>query len=310
MNRDPILHIGFHKTGTTFLQNHFFYRKDQGFVCPWTVYTGEAIKHFVLEHPKRFDPYQVRKSFDAATKKISNAELVPIISHEDLCGYPVYSRYYGYETASRLKKTFPNSRVIIGIREQNSMIKSLYGQYVRQDGEWGIDQFLGTGSEQPGFSPICRLDHLEYNLLVEYYIDLFGKESVLAIPYELLKKDQHLFLDTIMQFSGVTNKFRKVYDPLNIGRGSGTLEINRILNRYIKRQPLWNGNYKLTPFSWKLKHKICDLIDKITPNKLQDKHEKYLKNFIQHRVVNYYTDANRKLQTYTPFDLNSFGYKI
>ena len=65
----------------------------------------------------------------------------------------------------------------------------LYGQYIRQDGEWPIQTFLGNGREPPGFVPICRLDHLEYDLLASHYARLFGDSQVLVLPYEVLPKE-------------------------------------------------------------------------------------------------------------------------
>ena len=51
-----LIHIGFHKTGTSYLQRYLFFKDSPDpFVAPWTVRSGEAIEHFVLTHPARFD---------------------------------------------------------------------------------------------------------------------------------------------------------------------------------------------------------------------------------------------------------------
>jgi len=44
------------------------------------------------------------------------------------------------------------------------MIRSTWGEYVRKDGEWPLEEFIGPGEGKPGFRPICRLDHFEYSL--------------------------------------------------------------------------------------------------------------------------------------------------
>lgn len=46
----PLIHIGYHKTATTFLQEELFTDTER-FVTPWGPQAGQAIEHFVLEHP-------------------------------------------------------------------------------------------------------------------------------------------------------------------------------------------------------------------------------------------------------------------
>lgn len=86
---DIPIHIGFHKTGITFLQDFLFSNDSKGFSSPWTVQSGEAIKHFVTSQPERFEPRQTRMEFLSAVEKNGTEELVNVISHENLSGYPV-----------------------------------------------------------------------------------------------------------------------------------------------------------------------------------------------------------------------------
>ena len=46
----PLIHIGYHKTATTFLQQELF-ADDRTFQAPWKPQSAEAIEHFVLTHP-------------------------------------------------------------------------------------------------------------------------------------------------------------------------------------------------------------------------------------------------------------------
>jgi hypothetical protein len=255
----------------------------------------------------RFDAAAVRAAFFAAIPD-NMASHVPVISHEDLCGYPVYSRYYGHQVADRLHATFPEAKILITIREQKSVLRSLYGQYVRQDGEWPIEMFLGSGAEPPGFAPICRLDHLEYDLLASHYARLFGQEQVLVLPYELLKASPIEFQQRIHDFAGTGAMAKSTHSRELVGHGALTLRWLRRLNRVVRLRPDWDGNWRTLPLSVRAKAKVAKLMDKVFPTYLQRAEEKRLNAFIDRRVAGYYGESNRRLQKLCEFDLASFGY--
>lgn len=308
----PIIHIGYQKTGSTFLQTHFFSRSDRGFNGPAQALSpaGGAIEQFVLAHPKYFDPAKSREYFEKYWCMEDSEDLIPVISHEDLSGDGIRSRYHEFIVANRIKKAFPDARILICVREQKSRIYSLYGQYVYLDGEWPINHFLGTGSEQQGFCPSCRLDHFEYHLLIEHYIDLFGADSVLVLPYEILRQNPATFIGLIYDY--VENTFDAEYDDIaeNVGIGAATVELRRRLNRFFKRQPLWDGNYENTPLFWRAKNRLCRYSARFAPESLNRRYENKLRDFIAERVSSYFNESNKITQRYIDFDLASLGYDI
>lgn len=310
MGRRVLLHIGFHKTGTTYLQDHVFNRAEKGFCAPWTVFSGEAIEHFVVTHPARYDPQAVANEFFLAAERLGHSNTIPVISHEDLCGYPVFRRYYGRDVAGRMHAAFPQAIVLIGIREQRSMLRSLYGQYIVQDGEWPISQFIGTGQERRGFVPICRLDHFEYHLLVDYYIGLFGKERVFVLPYELLKRKPVEYEQALHDFVGTGKRAQKALPPSNIGKGALTLAIRRRLNRFSKLPPLWDADYHSLPLSYRAKERFCRILERSIPKPWHEAEDRDLRQFIAGRVLNYYKESNRILSDTIGIDLSEFGYDM
>ncbi|MGB5311120.1 MAG: hypothetical protein WBN38_03550, partial [Polyangiales bacterium] len=60
----PLLHLGYHKTATTWLQNAVFSDEDLGFISPWGAQAGIAVDEFVLANPFRFNPTQARLRFE------------------------------------------------------------------------------------------------------------------------------------------------------------------------------------------------------------------------------------------------------
>jgi len=120
-------HIGLQKTGTTFLQKEIFPQLKK--TCYFSFY--KAISEL--------DTLRLSKNenqvFNAAKKikKVFNGEK-NLISYELL-----YDLYFMDQTelnrvANRIKKFFPNAKIILGIREQASAINSIYKQYVFSGG--------------------------------------------------------------------------------------------------------------------------------------------------------------------------------
>ncbi|WP_103174358.1 hypothetical protein [Paracoccus sp. SY] len=150
----PLVHIGYHKTATTFLQQELF-ADDRTFQAPWKPQSAEAIEHFVLTHPRRFDPGAIRDSFLATCRDDGR---VPVISHEALAGNPVYRRYNSDRIAARIAACFPDACILIGVREQASLLHSLYLQYISQGGTEDIHAMLRQNADHIGFRPLLRMD--------------------------------------------------------------------------------------------------------------------------------------------------------
>lgn len=305
-----LIHIGYHKTGTSYLQRYLFFQDPPvDFVAPWTVISGEAIEHFVLTHPARFNAEAVRNAFDSKQRDKKSRQ-VPVISHEDLCGVPMLARYYGFQVAERLHQTFPHARILITVREQKSALRSIYGQYIRQDGEWPIQTFLGTGNEPPGFSPICRLDHLEYDLLASHYARLFGDGQVLVLPYELLAKNPIEFQQYIHDFAGTGATAQAKFERELAGLGAYSLKLMRRLNKFIRQPPDWHGDWSRNPVLLRAKIKLCNTVDSILPSSWHNPEHNRLTSFIEKRTAGYYKPSNNRLQELTKFDLKSYGYEM
>lgn len=112
IDSDIILHIGLHKTATTWLQNEIFSKMNV-----------EYIHDFNLSTPLK-------------KNKV-------IISHEKLSGNPVFlsSATTRYVYANRLSRIFPNAKVIISFRDKKSWVSSLWKQYIIEGGTKKFEDF-------------------------------------------------------------------------------------------------------------------------------------------------------------------------
>lgn len=305
-----LIHIGYHKTGTTWLQDHVFNNPGKGFISRWTVQSGEAVEYFILKHPLRYDPEEVRRAFRNSYG--DTRDFCPVISHEDLSGYPISGRFnsLGFNICDRIHQAFPKAKVLIVVREQKSALLSLYREYVRADGEASIKGFLGTGKDKPGYPPVCRLDRLEYHLLVSKYFELFGRENVLVLPYEYLRKSAAWFEQQIHDFCETGAIADEDLSPRNVGWLGVTLALRRRLNRFVHLPPKWNGGWHGRPLFHRLSYRLCDAFDQLVPARLHRAADERLKQFISERVEGYYADSNRQLGELLGIDLRALGYEM
>ena len=298
----PFLHVGYHKTGTSWLQESVFNQAAFGFVSPWS--PNQIVARFVTVNPFLFDPARTLDLFKAGLMDAGAKNLVPVVSNEDLSGYPATGKYYGREVADRLAATFTHAKVLIGIREQKSMLMSMFRQYIRQGGNLPLEDFIGARHVTEGFSPLCRLDHFEYDAFVRYYQDLFGPESVLVMPLELLKQDTGAYLSRVRSFLGINNQGEPSTEKVNVGSGGMTLALQRRLNRWTRKNSLGANR----GVGWRLAVWCCRASDRFIPGSIQRAVDTKYKQVIKAHVGDYYEPSNTRLSKIIDIDLSRLGY--
>jgi hypothetical protein len=101
--------------------------------------------------------------------------------------------------AERLHRALPAARILIVTRRQDTMLRSFHWLYVRLGGHRSFRAMLER-DEIEGWRWDHR--HLEYDLRVAHYVELFGRENVKVLPVELLKRNPELYLAEISDFCG------------------------------------------------------------------------------------------------------------
>jgi hypothetical protein len=302
----PLIHIGLHKTGTTFLQANVFSAPGSCFRQVWSF--GEIAERIILPHPMRFDPAAQRADFDRAFDRAFDGRGVPVVSHEALSGVPSAGRYHGFEVAGRIHAIFPDARILIGVREQRSMIRSLYDEYVVRGGVDTAEDFLGVGLIRTGFRPLCRLDHFEYDLIWRRYAELFGPENVLVAPLERLGLDQSAYLARLCAFSGVPDMTLADLPRRNVGRGALTMEIERRLNHVIRFKRGRFEGYGAYPWPIRARNRFLRLFQRAIPARFHARRERKLRALIAEIVGDSFAPSNRRLAEATGLDLADLGY--
>lgn len=130
-NVNPLIHIGYPKSGSTWLQRNVFRNPKLGFF--------EQSRHKVTElliAPNTFDfeAATCRQQFLPDIQQAQERGLHSVLSQEMLTGRAHTGGYNGATNAERLAQVFPNAKILIVIREQKRMILSSYKQYVKGGG--------------------------------------------------------------------------------------------------------------------------------------------------------------------------------
>jgi hypothetical protein len=292
-----LFHLGYPKTASTWLQNNFFGFDTDKFICPWGARAGRAIDHFVLTSGFIFDPQVVRDELQETLIESMDSERVVVISEESLISGICSGKYWGPETIRRITQCFPDAKVMLCIREQEKIIYSAYGEYIRTGGTGTIHQFIETNSSRPGTGPICRSDALLYDSVISHLLEVFGEDSVLVLPYEFLRADPMGFTKRILNFVDTEGEILFDEAVAHNGLGAFTLAIARYAN------VIRFGQFK----SWNL---FLRVLDKIIPNRLNKFFESKNLSIIAEFVGDSFKVSNQKTSKLISFDLETYGYNV
>jgi hypothetical protein len=308
-NFQLLVHIGYPKAASTWLQQTIFNEPKISFTSPWGATSGIAVDQFITTNAFRFSPPSTYQVFEPGLKEAARQKLIPILSQEMLSCDQIGGRYWSKEVADRLHAVFPSAAILILIREQKSMVLSSYGQYIRNGGVHSISHFIGAdvGRENslPGFSAICRLDYLEYDLLISYYHQLFGKNRVLVLPFELLKSNPYNLIQKILNFVGIDQEVNEFKKSQNINYKAYTLNLMRKMNNFL---PPPDFSRKTHPLVWRLAWKTLNTVDRMLPSVIQKEEECRLKKYIADFIGDRFAQSNRQTSQLIGIDLGEYGY--
>lgn len=300
---DMLVHVGLHKCGSTWLQRYMFDSSEIGFVSPWGKLASLAVTEFVTVDPLNFDTERVRARFLAAAKPIGEGQTI-VLSHEALSSRPHHGSYYAPYVADRIQSVFPSSRILMIFREQKSLIHSLYGEHLRNGGMATLPEFIGTGSEPPGFTGLCALSFFEFDNLYDMYRDRFGVDRVLALPLEMLSEQPDDFVRRICAFVDRPVHPLPTDRKVNSAWGAITYQALRWSNVIVRGNRLKPRKGPVFTF----RRRVLNLMDRSLPKAMQQKLLTRQKDMISARIGDRYMASNRRMAEMLRLDLAGYGY--
>ena len=186
------IHVGFPKTGTTWLQSRVF--TDNPHIT-FRSSRGHIANLLIPGHPLA----DIVKKVNVIREQASSPLL---FSHESLVGHflaPEQDRKGILNTAdvaNRIKEGFPDARIIMTIREQGDMLESMYRHYI-----------FGGGTKDPARAikeDLLVDPYLRYGDAVHSYEELFGVKNVWVGLFETLNRAPQSFLESLWSFMDIT----------------------------------------------------------------------------------------------------------
>jgi len=198
-----VLHLGFAKTGTSWLQQQVFPQMD--------------IHYY---KPGRYEIITVPLHTDKPT----------VISFEGLSGTTYNNDRY--ILLYRLHKLFPKAKVLVTTRNKVNYIRSLYSQYVRGGGTKSLEWWATELVRHPYF--------LDWKLYFNQIQKLWGTNNLMLLPLELLKQDYHKYLQQLCYYVGVPIPHTINRTPCNTGLDDKQCTRWKTINQFFVSR--WNDS--------------------------------------------------------------------
>lgn len=233
--RPIVLHVGYHKTATTYLQRTVFPAHPEILYLgkPWAT---PELKRLVLEWQfapsLQLDPDVYRTSFAMQIDKLAaDSSRLPLISQESLHSGPNWDGGHVPEMARRIRATFPQARILLTIRNQTSLIESLYKHYVYLGGTLPFEKYL----HESVHARCGLLAKLEYDRVIALYRSLFGSEHVGVMLHEDLNARLEEALSGLQHFIGLVQPFDAMRSRVNVSAGPRSTAVIRRINLLLAR---------------------------------------------------------------------------
>ena len=311
----PLVHIGYHKTGTQWIRHRFFGDSATGYRWLGKQPVDHPVKQLVRVRPLDFDAGAIRGAFEPLLAAAEAEGLLPVVSFPRLSGHPYSGGFDSKEIADRLKQVFPDARILIIIREQASIITSSYKQYVEAGGTCKPRQYLDP-PKQEWRVPHFDLGHFEYDRLIRYYHSLYGPEAVLALPYEQFVRDGPAFIRSIGEFAGrpVPEEAiaRMPFSRWNPAKSALAIAASRPLNRFGPRTDLNPAPLVESMAVYRLAKRLrkANLRKQRLTRTLAANSEERLRQVVRDVIGDRYRESNRATAELIGVDLAEYGWKL
>lgn len=293
---NEVIHIGYPKTASTWLQDEYFPKVKNYHFVSWR----EVNNQLVFSDSLNFDPEEIKKHF---IDKMKCSKL--LLSSEHLTTAINFGWHFGnYSIANayKIKAVYPNAKIVIFIRKQQSLICSAYLQYVKNGGTYSFKKWAYSGKN---FS----FKHLLFTPLVELYDSLFGVENVFVYLYEDFQNSPILFLERFNNDLEIEIDLKTIsLKPINRALRKRTVPFIRFLNLFFS-DPLGQKFYLIhIPGMGSISKQIMKRINRSRllgvylsdKNMLTPKDIDYIRDF--------YADSNKKLSKRLGVNISDYGY--
>ena len=288
MGKPDIAHIGYHRTGTNFLQECLFPAMGCALFQPsqsgWRFFADETA--FDQSAAQAFYAAEQRKNLDDRPFLISHESLTGTAERDDL------------SVPKKLHKLNGEMKVIVVLRSQYDMLRSLYHLHVKGGGTLSYAAFV-TRAIEGGKS--------RYDVMIARLRELFGRDAVLVLLFEDLKRSPEDFATAICAFVGVDPLTAPPNRRVNASASDSALQLRRVVNDWLdigQSPKAWKASLRDLGSAVAQKADALSLGLKGSPIAPVDTEA------VQSAIHAAYVDGNRRLADMIGRPLNDYGYPV
>lgn len=292
--REEYIHIGFSKSGSTYLQSLLTSNDDINYIY--------KSKRFCTEHEEnKSNLFKLSNEYIniESDEHIIMPSLHPVL---DVLGTRICDIH---KVLKNIRVISPNAKIILIIRNHYDLIKSRYSQYIVGGGHIGFSEFTyhlnGFGNDNHD----CFENY--YFKIIKIIERIFGASNLLVMTFEDITKNNEYLINSFKNFSGI-NLGYKEKSLLNIRKGlsrRGT-EIIRRINSYVVINKINKDGVidtRIPEFYYYNLIRFIRLIDYATGSEKLS-----LDSKLSELIFEKFKKDNLKLSNYFNKDLSKLGY--
>lgn len=307
----PIVHIGFHKTATSWFQACVYPR-----VTSHRMIDRDLARSVFMDG----DAFDFHPDTARARLELDDGLPPPLICEEELSGVlhiGAASTYIAKEVAARLRATLPEAEVVIFVRSQLEAAASWYMQYLKEGGTASArryffpDEYLFPGRLMLFKTARFDFSQLDYAGLIGCYDRLFGREKVHVFAYEELTRDRAALLADMQQRLGFTFATESVPDEtVNPSYRRGLIPVARALNLLTGRQVANKRTVLHLPYWYRASREILETLNTVPLFGGRPDAAALIDAEIRAWVAERFARSNRWLSERMGCDLGALGYSV
>ncbi|MDD3567089.1 MAG: sulfotransferase [Bacteroidales bacterium] len=302
MELNPIIHIGYNKTGTIWFQNNFFPLVENASLL------NRDLVHKLLVRTNffTFNPFEVRGMLDKESEKRI------IISEEEFSLTARAQPHIKTAIIKQLHHVYPNAQIVVFIRNQVDRLLSLYLYYLKQNGgTYSFHNFIFKKNWLKTNLIDLKLENSKYHYYLNFISDVFGQSNVHIYLYEEFANNNIAFLKKFCNTHSLVVDLNRInFHRENKALKKNFIPIARFINLFTKPRIVDRSHILTVPYLDRVCRKIYPKLNSFSIWGRNAVPEDLLSTESIEYLNNYYRNSNRILAEKYSLPLEKYGYPI
>lgn len=305
MHHPQVLHIGFSKCASTYLRAlfrahpgiHLVFKS--GFFVPFQA------------NAMSFSEYQALFSCSASLRTVESDEHLTLPGIHPELGVRTTNLAEFETIADRIRAFLPDTKIIMIIRNQASLIASRYSEYLITGGSLAFEDFVARLMGEPGQENTYYQNY--YSRIIALLEERFPRSQLLVLLQEAMRGDME-------QTATVLARFMELEGDLVLKRGLRAerrslsllgMRLLRWLNRQLVRRPSFGDappDTRVPLGAFRHAVRLVRALDYLVFSRFSAPSSLNLTEERRNAILEHFRDDNLRLQRHLGRELGSFGY--